>query len=249
MLPDNLNIPNLREPYSSAFSACLEQLFSSYDIVGLLVTGTVVRGGGDVRSDLDIHVLHSERFRERVQLRFNGVPCEIFVNPPDRVHGYFEEDRKDRRPISPHMYATGVNVFDPFGTVEGLIADAMKILADVPNAPSEASSTAMRYSAATEFEDVDDLAERDPAGAALLLGGAARKLAECRVALEPGWLPRAKDLLTRLQEVDPEAAALAEQAVSDAPFATRMAAARELCVKVSGHDGFFEWTSPRESIP
>jgi len=248
MLPPDLNIPSLSEPFATALSACLEHVFAAYDVVGLLATGTIVRGTGDARSDLDIHVLHSGEFRERVQLWFNGVPCEIFVNPPDRIQAYFDEDVRDRRPIAPHMFATGVVAYDPLGVVAPLVESARAILENSPLGPSEFASVQLRYSAATEFEDVDDLAERDPAAAALLLGGAVRKLAECRVALAPGWLPRAKDLLNRLREIDHVSAELAVAASSDMPFNDRLEAARKLCRRITDHDGFFEWTSPRENI-
>jgi hypothetical protein len=248
MLPAGLNLPALREPYETALRLCLEHVFESYEVTGLLASGTVVRGGGDARSDLDIQVLHANDFRERVQLWFNGVPCEIFVNPAYRVPAYFDEDVEDRRPVAPHMFATGVIVYDPIGQISELVENAKAILAAPPGPPSDFSSVLMRYSTATEFEDVDDLAERDPGAAALHLGAAVRKLAECRVYLEPGWRPRAKDLMDRLQELDPACAELARRATSDIPFPDRLAAARELCVKVTGYPGFFEWSSPRETL-
>ncbi|HWD39464.1 MAG TPA: hypothetical protein VG944_11490 [Fimbriimonas sp.] len=86
---------------------------------------------------------------------------------------------------------------------------------------------------------------RDPEGALLLLGEAVVALAQYRVALEPGWLPRGKDLLARLREVDPEAARLVTDA-SQGPVEKRIAAGRLLCLHVTGFPGFFEWTSPQE---
>ena len=248
MLANDLNIPALRPPYDVALVSCLEHIFSTYDVIGLVATGTIVRGGGDARSDLDIHVLHGGSFRERVQLFFHGVPAEIFVNPPSRVAGYFAEDVAARRPVAPHMYATGVIVYDATGVTSQIVEEAKQILSNPPGSPSEVALTMARYSVATEFEDVDDLAEKDPAAAALLLGGAVRKLAEFRVSAEPGWLPRAKDLMNRLREVDLESASLAELASSNLPFAQRLDAGRRLCVRVTGVDGFFEWASPREEV-
>ena len=248
MLPNDLQIPALSPPYDAALMSCLEHVFSTYEVIGIVATGTIVRGGGDSRSDLDIHVLHSGTFRERVQLFFNGVPAEIFVNPPARIAGYFAEDVEDRKPIAPHMFATGHVVFDPTGVTANLVEDAKQILANPPGAPSQETLTIAYYSAATEFEDVDDLSNRDPAAAAVLLGGVVRKLAEVRLQSEQGWLPRGKDLLLRLREVDPISGTLAEAAASNQPFPDRLEAARELCIRVTGADGFFEWTSRREEL-
>jgi hypothetical protein len=248
MLPDSLNIPELSEPYAAALMACLEHVFGSYEVVGIVATGTIIRGTGDLRSDLDIHVLHAGSFRERVQLFFNGVPCEIFVNPPHRVPAYFEEDKIDRRPVAPHMYATGVIVFDPLGSVAKLVAEAKTILESPPAAPNSDDLIAPRYGIATEFEDVEDLADRDRAAAAVMLGSVVVRLAQRRVAEEPGWLPRNKDLMPRLRVIDAMSADLAEAASSFLPFENRLAAAKELCRRVTGHTGFFEWTSPRETV-
>ena len=248
MLPDGLCIPALREPYATALGECLEFLFERYAIVGVVATGTIVRGGGDARSDLDIHVLHTGNFRERLQRIFNGVPCEIFVNHPSRVHGYFEEDKLDRRPVAPHMFATGVVIYDPTGVTATLVDEAQAILDEVPPEPDLSAAIALRYGLATEFEDVADLADTDPTAAAVLLGACVRRLAEGRLELQPGWKPRAKDLMRRLREVDPESARLAELAASNANFADRLAAGKELCRRVTGEEGFFEWASPRQEI-
>ena len=248
MLPPGLVFPSLSDPYATAFRECMEHVFRTYQVVGVLATGTVIRGTGDARSDLDIHVLHLDSFRERVQLWFNGVPCEIFVNPPHRIPAYFTEDREDRRPVSQHMFSTGIIAFDPQGEIEKLVDIARSDLVNPPVAPSEFASTLLRYSVATEFEDVLDLAERDTQSASILLGAVVRRLCECRIAHSPGWAPRAKDLVNRLGEIDAGAAELAIESAADLPFEDRLAAARKLCLHVTQSEGFFEWTSPREVV-
>jgi len=208
-----------------------------------LVTGTILRGCGDSRSDLDIHVIQAEAYRTRLQEFHLGVPCEIFVNPLHRIEGYFDEDLTDRRPMSQHMYVTGFAVFDPEGLLPALIERGR---ADLEKAPSASPSLPARYSAATAFEDVCDLAERDTAAASVALGGVVAQLIECYFREQPMFVPRLKDGFSVLRQREPSLAELALLASSSVDFAERLEAARKLCIAVTGHEGFFEWASELE---
>lgn len=46
-----------------------------------------------------------------MQRSFGRAPAEIFVNPPDRVGPYFENDKRDGRLMAAHMVATGFAVY------------------------------------------------------------------------------------------------------------------------------------------
>jgi len=241
---DDLAYPRLGSPYDEALRSCVAAAFREYRVLAIVVSGTILRGTPDRRSDLDVHVLHRQPFRERVQAWHCGVPTEVFVNHPDRILRYFREEAEDRRPMTAHMFATGLVLFDTDQIAAKLVTEARAIIEKPPHvtvAPDRGV-----YGAATMFEDADDLADRDPEAAALILGQAVFDLAQARVAAEPGWTPRAKDLLTRLREIDPICADLVVRAISQANFKPRLEAARELCVRVAGTDGFFEWRSPRD---
>lgn len=242
----DIRFPDLVSRYDLALRACVADLLSQYDVVAVLVSGTIVRGVPDRNSDLDINLLHSGDFRERVQAFYNDVPCEVFVNPPSRIRGYFEESRQTRRPPMPHMFATGFVMYDPQGVAAELILEAERTLANPPPMNLDELVRA-KYSAATAFEDAEDLVERDPDAARLLLGQAVFALLQCRIAAEPGWLPRSKDLLDALRRTDPGAADLAEKATSG-ELDERFDSARKLCEHVAGAAGFFAWKSPREKV-
>ena len=53
------------------------------------------------------YVIHAQPQRQRLQRRFHGVPAEIFVNPPHTIRGYFENEHRDGRPCTVHMFVTG----------------------------------------------------------------------------------------------------------------------------------------------
>jgi hypothetical protein len=215
-----------------------------YEVLAIIACGTIIRGTPDPRSDLDLYVLHRNEFRQRLQLFFAGVPCEIFVNPPSRLPEYFAKERNARRPLTAHMLATGVVVFDPEAITESLVEEARVYLADPPELDKEAL-VRDRYFAASIFEDAEDLRARDVDAALLLLGQAVYDLVRCSLIAEAGWIPRHKDILSRLREIDPESARLAREASIGAADA-RFTAARELCLRVTGASGFFEWSSAPE---
>lgn len=244
MIEEGLQLPQLPAPYDAALRACALQVFEQYEVLALLACGTIVAGNPDNNSDLDINVLHSGSFRERVQSFHEGVPCEIFVNPPHKILEYYDEGVKSRRPTMAHMFSTGHVVFDPQGIASDLVARA-KLVLEHPPAPTEDDIVRAKYAAATSFEDAEDLFARDKESALLHLGAVTMELARCRIAIEPGWLPRGKDILSRLREVDGKAAELAVESLHGSPE-SRFHAAGKLCERVTGSAGFFEWTSERE---
>jgi hypothetical protein len=145
------------------------------------------------------------------------------------------------------MFATGHIAFDPTGFVLEFQCEAKDCLAHEPPAPTAEEIPRICYGPATELEDALDAFERDEPTGLFLLGGAVNSLVECRFQLEPGWLPRPKDRLKRLQVLDPLAARLAIEATVGGSAGLRVEAARELCRHVTGHEGFFEWESLREN--
>jgi hypothetical protein len=243
----NLLLPGLESPYQEALAQCAKAALEKFDVVAVLASGTIIRGTPDARSDLDLHILHRGAFRQRRQEFHNGVPCEIFVNPPSRIQSYFDEEREDRRPMTAHMFATGTLIYDPEGVGAELQVKAKLSLLD-PALPNPKELEMQRYGAATMFEDALDIADKNPNAAALILASAVWSLAQCRVAAEPGWLPRPKDLFNRLQEIDPIAANLALAASNEANFKDRIEAGRRLAMSVTGFEGFFEWASEPEKV-
>ena len=128
-IPEQLNLPPLAEPYAAALRSALSRIFEITTPLGVLVGGSVVQGKGDRTSDLDLYVLHGEPWRQRLQLRFDGVPCEIFVNPPAAIEGYLRTEAGERRPITAHLLATAKELAKG---VDTQIRRAEEILADFP---------------------------------------------------------------------------------------------------------------------
>src|ERR1051325_451907 len=121
--------PALDEPFATALRDAMKFITDEFEPVGVVATGTIVRGTAHASSDLDLYVVHEAPYRRRVQRFFNGVPAEIFVNPPAAVRRYFEEEHHDGRRLTAHMLVTGVVVFQDGPIIDELRKEARDWLA------------------------------------------------------------------------------------------------------------------------
>ena len=178
--------PDLGEPYDEALRQAVVHILERYDPIAVIVTGTILRGNPRPTSDLDMWVLWGDPRRQRAQKVFNGVPAEIFVNPPSRVQRYFDEETADGKPITAHMVSTGFVVYDGDPVLSEIREQAAKILADGPEA-NEEGLIAKRYRAATLLEDGLDILDDDPAGSAMLMASAMDILVRAQYVAAGRW--------------------------------------------------------------
>jgi predicted nucleotidyltransferase len=238
-------LPPLAEPYRTALKETIAYIFGSFEPAGIVASGTIIRGNPAPTSDLDVYVIHRKPWRQRLQKFFNGVPAELFVNPPEQIEGYFEDERIDGRPITAHMLATGFVVYDPDGLVERLRARATEVLENGPPV-SAASLLARRYGVATLFEDALDIADIDPEMCQALLAGAVEDAVRYRFWAASQWQPRHKELLRALFHLDPSLAQQAREFYLATHAHDRIRLAREIVRRSVGEIGFFEWESSVE---
>jgi hypothetical protein len=170
------------------------------------------------------------------------VPAELFVNPPDRVERYFEEEIADGRPVTAHMLATGVVVYAADPVVEQLLSRATALLVSRPTVDTT-KLTALRYAAASQLEDGLDVAGHDSATAQLFLNRAVDSALALRFWQAGRWQPRPKDLLAELAGFDRPLADAANRFLAAPAFAERLALARLIVEETTGTTGFFEWES------
>ena len=239
--------PSLDDPYGQALEQVVRFVLERYAVYGIIASGTILRGHPDPSSDLDIYVLHREASRQRSQRYFNGVPAEIFVNPPHAVRSYFLEEQAAHRPLTAHMLASGYVVLDDDPIVEALRAEAVELLAHPPAPPADL--TMARYGIALLYEDAVDVADRDEAAARLILARAVdQMIAHCFVCAGR-FVPRPKDLLRELQQLAPITADLALAYYGSASLPETLHLAGQLADRTVGARGFFEWESALEPVP
>lgn len=234
-----LRIPELDPPYDEALRQAVDYLDDRYDIEALIACGTIIRGAPDPSSDLDLYVVNREPFRQRVQRFFNGVPAEIFVNPEFQVRSYFAEEKQDARPITAHMLATGFVMYDPDATIASLRREGLALLADPPAAPINTIQT--RHMIAAMYEDAIDVIDRDPHTARLFLHNALWQTLIYFFRVQPVFVPRTKDLLSTLRDIDPELHGLVTDAMNSHDAMAAAESIGRFLDAVIGVRGFFEW--------
>jgi predicted nucleotidyltransferase len=239
--------PALPERYDAALRAAVAFIFERYSPVGVVASGTIVRGNPAPTSDLDLYVVHRRPERQRLQRYFRGLPAEIFVNPPEQVERYFAAERRGGRPITAHMLATGFVIFE--GQADGTLARLRALAVDElarPPIQSEADLTRDRYMVATCLEDALDVADSDPETCSLILARAVDGALCYRFRAAGRWLPRAKDLLAALSDLDPDLARLARGFHAADRHDERVRLGTAAVERGIGATGFFEWESERE---
>lgn len=239
--------PALGEPYNSALHQAIEYAVGRFDPVGILVSGTIVRENPSKASDLDITVIHHEPWRQRAQKVFASVPAEIFVNPPEQIERYFASERKQGRPVTAHMLATGFTIYDPDKVIAELQARAWDVLSAGPET-SPNTLTLRRYATATWLEDAIDIVESDPGLCVHFLFNAVDEAVRYRFWEAGHWQPRHKDLLRALGDLDPELADLVLAFYRAGDLTDRFELARQVLLRSVGETGFFEWESEVESV-
>jgi predicted nucleotidyltransferase len=239
--------PEIRERYNQALRSAVDYIFQRYHPAGMIAAGSIVRGVPDRSSDIDLYVIHLEPYRQRVQKFFNGVPVEIFINPPHQVERYMMQEQADGRPITAHMLSTGVLLFENDPVIAKLRKMGEELLQQKP-VYSQTSLLFARYLAGNIYEDALDLVEKDAPVANLLLERSVNQMIEYFYRYSGHFLPRVKETLSKLNDLDPQTAQLARQFFSAASLEQRLALAAELAERTIAVNGFFEWESEPEQV-
>ena len=243
----NLRFPALSEPYASALHAAVDAVLATYDPIGIVAAGSILRGQGGPTSDIDLYVLHAAPFRQRLQRRYEGVPFEIFINPPEQVRRYFAEEHAAARPVTAHILTTGFVVLDRDPILQDLRTEAATWL-NTPLAPGDDALLWRRYLIADELDNARDVVESDPACASLILHSAVSRLVEYAFLARGQNLPRQKALVAALAALDPEAGATVRAFYAAADASARLELATQLAQHLTGAVSFFEWDSAQLAV-
>jgi hypothetical protein len=240
--------PVLGERHTQALKEAVAFVFSETTPQAIVATGTIVRGRSSPSSDLDVYVVNEGDYRRRVQRFFNGVPTEIFINPPHTIRDYYREENLDGEPITAHMLATGTVVWSSGPIIDTLRAEAREWL-DRRSELSDAELIAARYHAVTRFEDAMDVARSDEATATMMMSMAVIAMLELVCRMKAGRIPRRKDLLGMVEAIDDKLGTAARDFFTATDFAERQGSAERIADRTIGARGFFEWDSGEWPVP
>ncbi len=236
--------PILPEPYATALDDAVAYIHERYRPLGIIVSGTIIRGTPHASSDFDLMVIHDQTWRQRTQRFFNGVPAEMFVNPGFQMRRVIAAEPSNGRPVMSHLIGTGEIVHDTDGVMVSLQVLARKVLDAGPAVPDE-DLLQMRYRIATAFEDALDIRDIDPERAHLVVTEALTDAVKLHFLQQGRWLPRYKELLSDLDELDPDFGGVVRTALGCPDLDERLELAGPIIQRIVGATGFFEW----ESVP
>jgi HEPN domain-containing protein len=240
--------PDLQAPYDLALQQAVRFILEYVpDVRGILASGTILRGNPAPSSDLDLYVIRHKQQRQRLQRCYNGVPTEIFINPLNMVYAYLAEERQVARPITAHMIHTGFTILaldDSLSALKQLAAQELSRTSD----PTPQQLTTARYMAATRYEDATDIADTRPETATMILGQAVYAMLHYAFLKANRYIPRDKDLLVMLEELDTTLAHKAMAFYSSPSLEDRLALAQEIADRTIQTRGFFAWESEPEDV-
>jgi hypothetical protein len=229
--------------YQATLNKALTWINENFKPIGIIVTGSIIRGNPNTNSDFDIFAIHEETYRQRIQKYFDGIACEIFVNNIAHVHAYFEEEYKSNRPVTAHMVATGkvVSGMD-HPEISQLVKAANEFVIKSPELESS-RKIAMSYTIATMFEDAEDIKETDQLTSRYFLDKLVIDIIEFIFLHDGIPLPRPKERIKYLADNNPGIGKLVADYYSAESFIERFDAARKLVLITTNQSGFFEWDS------
>lgn len=240
---------NLTEHHRIALQQAMNWVLEVVDPVGVVVSGSIVRGNPDPSSDLDLVVLHNEPWRRRSQRYFNGTPVEVFFNTDAWLRHVIDTEATEGRPVMAHMLATGELLVDTGEHMRRLQDLAATRLKAGPGLSPDALLRD-RYAAALQVEDALDLRDRNSADARRVRAAAVDAVLRHEFLRKNLFLPRPKERFKTLSEHAPELEALLRTALSDPNGSVACSALEVAAQLVLGGCGFFEWDSgPDTSVP
>ena len=235
----------LEDRHRSALEQALAWLPEVITPVGILVSGSILRGNPHPASDLDIVVLHDAPWRRRVQRWFNGTPVEVFFNSEAWLRHSLKKETAQGRPVMAHMLATGATLLDTEDRLSALRKEALTVLERGPGFSPDALLRD-RYAAATQVEDALDFRDEDTADARQVRALAVAALVRHAFLKRNQFLPRPKERLQVLAQSQPELASRLSAALQ-LPHSEALTALREASESLIGGAGFFEWDSGPET--
>jgi hypothetical protein len=232
--------------HQQALRQALEWLPTVVQPLGIVASGSIVRGNPHASSDLDIVILHGGAWRRRVQRWFNDTPAELFFNSEAWLRSSIDSEAAQGRPVMAHMLATGMLLHDTSDRMATIIDHARAVLERGPCLNANALLRD-RYTAAGLVEDALDFAATPAPDALLARTAAVEALLRHAYLSANTFLPRPKERLALLPD-----RALAEllAAAHAAPPVAANEALRRASEQVLGVAGFFEWDSgPDHAAP
>ncbi len=245
---EQCHFPDLAEPFATALREAVSYVIEHYNPIGIIGAGSVMRGQGHLTSDLDIYVIFEGDYRQLEHKFFNGVPCQLFCNPVQRMARYFVEERGrlNNGPTTAHMLASGIVILDR-DTRIGQIREEASAALQLPPAPNTDMLQLMRYHAVSALENALDVSKTDPDMAMLEICNALPRMLDYHFLKQGKYIPRHKDVLKQIRQNDPDLAQLIHDLFT-ADAESRYSILEEIADKTIKIRRFFEYAWRDENV-
>lgn len=244
---NNCQWPNLPPAYHLSLQTAVEYILARFPVLCIIASGSIIRGNPGPTSDFDICVIHAQPQRQRLQRLFHGVPAEIFVNPPHTIRGYFADEHSEGRPCTAHMFVTGFPILVNDPVVTALQEEARTWLQKAPTVSAQ-KLLWRRYGIVDLLDNAKDLLESDPECAARILHQAVDQMVDYSFLSNGRFLPRLKESITKLAEIDPDLGQLTRAYYQTSNVQTLAQLADTLARRILGVTEFFEWESELQTV-
>ncbi len=110
------------EPWEKALYKFVVLWKKRAEVEGALVAGSYVWGCPTKYSDIDVHIVLSDKvdWRERGNKIVDGFLIEYFANPSSQIRSYMREDYGQSRKVDARMFSKGRVLFDKSGVLKKL---------------------------------------------------------------------------------------------------------------------------------
>ena len=190
----------MSDGYEQALAVVTQRLRDEFGdrLLGVLLAGSYAYGEPMATSDLDLYVVVDEPWRQRRNLVVEGVPVELFINPPHKLSNEIVEAGS-----TTDMFARGRSVYDPRGVVAGMQAEARSV-AEQPRAiPYGDDLERLRYMVTDTTRDAYDLLAAGDDGFELAMFDAMRWVLEAYYGLTGRRMPKLKYVVRDLSGREP----------------------------------------------
>jgi hypothetical protein len=160
---------DLQKKYYEVSREYVEQEKLNKDVIGIIVSGSMMYSTIDKNSDIDIHVILDSKcdYRERGNIWIRGIEVEYFKNPPLQIESYFEKEKKS--PHTAHMLAFGEVVYSQSDVIEELVNQAKSIVKETPSQLRAFEVEFEKYFIDDYYKDLEDaLLNQDLVGTSII---------------------------------------------------------------------------------
>ena len=192
------------EYYWAACQKFTETILNSENVLGIVVSGSLVHGTIHPNSDIDVYIVLQENtdFRERGNTWVDGIEIEYFKNSPQQIRSYFITEKHS--PHTAHILAHGRVIYHNSNIVQDLISEAKSILNNVPKPMEKVELELSKYELDDLYKDLEDCyCNHDDLGSYLIRSKIIQKGIDIFCRSHRVWRFKDKGLNAQISSIDP----------------------------------------------